>query len=272
LLEDGSVLVVGGLGEGGIPLATAELFKLFGNGTLCDQPADCQSGFCVDGVCCDRACDGGPCDVCSVHTETAPVGGQPAGVCQPVDSVKCDDGDLCTVKDTCGNGACKGMPVTCTAPDDCHEAGACEPTTGECSTAQPKNDGDTCNDGNDCTEQETCREGVCGEGTPVTCACPECEPYVCFGPSRTCKKECTSVNDCAPGYVCDRTRQCVDPPLDMHHEDNSDCSLAPSGATGGSPWPPVALSLLGLGALFARRRRAPGPPRRPCKIPSPGVA
>jgi hypothetical protein len=57
LLEDGSVLVVGGLGEGGIPLATAERFTLLGNGTLCGQAADCQSGFCVDGVCCNTAQD-----------------------------------------------------------------------------------------------------------------------------------------------------------------------------------------------------------------------
>ncbi|XYI04038.1 kelch repeat-containing protein [Sorangium sp. So ce1128] len=31
-LEDGTVLVLGGLGEGGVPLATADLFKLLGTG------------------------------------------------------------------------------------------------------------------------------------------------------------------------------------------------------------------------------------------------
>jgi MYXO-CTERM domain-containing protein len=365
LLEDGTVLVIGGRGEGGIPLATAELFKLLSNGTLCDQATDCQSGFCVDGVCCDTACDAGPCDVCSVRTELTPMGGQTAGVCQPVNGVKCDDADACTQTDVCQNGACQGMTpvvckasddchepgecntktggcspetakaagatcddgnlcttldrcqsevctgnlVTCPLPDQCHKQGSCDPSTGMCdnpakddgadcddvdactqldrcesgtcvgqnlvvcpppdSCHKPstcdhktglcdnpaKDDGAGCDDGNDCTTEDRCQGGACTGTQEVNCACPECGRYVCFGASRSCKTSCDSVNDCAPGYVCDRMNQCVPPPPDTHNEDNSGCALAPPAIPEGSLWPPAALSLLALGALGARRRR-----------------
>jgi hypothetical protein len=46
----------------------------------------------------------------------------------------CDDGNACTQTDTCQAGVCTGgNPVTCTALDQCHTAGTCNPTTGICS-------------------------------------------------------------------------------------------------------------------------------------------
>src|SRR5216684_665797 len=40
--------------------------------------------------------------------------------------------------------------VTCTASDQCHVAGTCDPATGMCSNP-PKANGTACNDGNACT-------------------------------------------------------------------------------------------------------------------------
>ncbi|MDC3962254.1 hypothetical protein KEG38_51020 [Polyangium jinanense] len=283
-LQDGRVLLVGGLGEGFIPLATAERYELFSNGTLCGRPTDCQSGFCVDGVCCNTACAAGPCDVCSVSTEITPLGGQTAGTCTLLTGPTCDDGDLCTQTDVCQSGVCTGQdPTLCAMPDPCHKQDACNPKTGVCPLPVNTDDNTPCDDGNDCTTEDRCQAGGCTGTKDVRCACPECVPYVCFGLSRSCKTSCDSVNDCASGYVCDPTHHCVPPPPDMHTVDNSGCALAPPGAPAHSPWKPWALSLLALGTLGARRlgsaptrRRAGALPRAPRGLsaprPGPGQA
>jgi len=49
------------------------------------------------------------------------------------DGTECDDGDLCTQKDTCQAGECKpGSPVECAATE-CYAAGTCDSSTGICS-------------------------------------------------------------------------------------------------------------------------------------------
>lgn len=50
--------------------------------------------------------------------------------------------------------------VTCTASDQCHDAGVCNPYTGICSNPA-KADGTVCSDGHACTEIETCQAGTC---------------------------------------------------------------------------------------------------------------
>ncbi|WP_433936367.1 hypothetical protein AB3662_16920 [Sorangium cellulosum] len=134
-LEDGTVLVLGGLGEGGVPLAMADLFKLLGNATLCNQATDCQSGFCVDGVCCDTACDAGACDTCSVRTDVTPAGAREAGTCELLTGPVCDDGNGCTEGDRCEVGECTSKPKDCGAytcdiataqcRDDCASVNEC---------------------------------------------------------------------------------------------------------------------------------------------------
>ena len=44
----------------------------------------------------------------------------------------CDDGDLCTVNDTCDNGTCSGAVKDCSSLDDQCNLGACDPGTGNC--------------------------------------------------------------------------------------------------------------------------------------------
>jgi beta-glucanase (GH16 family) len=80
----------------------------------------------------------------------------------------CDDGNACTLVDTCQAGACIGsVPVVCAPEGACHVAGACDPATGACSTpASP--DGTPCSDGDGCTQGDTCHEGSC-VGAPLAC-------------------------------------------------------------------------------------------------------
>lgn len=50
--------------------------------------------------------------------------------------------------------------VVCTASDQCHDTGVCNPTTGECSNPVKAN-GVPCNDGNACTLGDVCDNGNC---------------------------------------------------------------------------------------------------------------
>ena len=61
------------------------------------------------------------------------------------------------------------LNVTCTASDQCHDAGVCDPATGICSNPV-KADGATCSDGDACTVNDTCEAGSCnGGGTDPVC-------------------------------------------------------------------------------------------------------
>ena len=69
---------------------------------------------------------------------TTPAPAIPAtGTCSEpaeADGTACNDGNACTQTDTCQAGVCTGAnPVTCTASDQCHAAGTCDPATGVCS-------------------------------------------------------------------------------------------------------------------------------------------
>jgi subtilisin-like proprotein convertase family protein len=126
------------------------------DGNACTVGDTCGGGTCHGGATasCDdgNACTDDSCNPTSgcVHTNnTAP----------------CSDGNGCTVGDTCGGGSCQGgAPVTCTASDQCHSAGTCDPGSGACSNpALP--DGTVCDDGNAGTSGDACQAGVCTGGT-----------------------------------------------------------------------------------------------------------
>src|SRR5207244_149904 len=124
-----------------------------------------------------------------------------AGTCNPAtgtcsnptrpDGSACNDGNACTQTDTCRAGACVGTePVACTASDQCHTAGTCNPATGTCSNPA-KPDGASCNDGNACTQTDTCQSASCVGSEPVVC---------------------TALNQCHTAGTCDpATGMCSNP-------------------------------------------------------------
>ena len=120
----------------------------------CDDGNACTVGErCIDGVCkggspvnCD---DNNPCtvDTCNeqwgcIHTPTPP---------KP-----CDDHSVCTVQDTCKDGICQGIPITCEDYNPC-TYNLCDPVTG--CHFQPFSG--PCDDLNVCTVNDECVEGVC---------------------------------------------------------------------------------------------------------------
>jgi MYXO-CTERM domain-containing protein len=96
---------------------------------------DCTSGHCVDGVCCVSACGGDRRDECLVCSAA---GGAPRdGVCAPrPQAAPCDDGNACTLDDTCSTDAvCRGRATACPFGDaggarDVAEAGVADAGSG----------------------------------------------------------------------------------------------------------------------------------------------
>src|SRR5262249_9125656 len=108
--------------------------------------------------------------------------------------------------DVCHAGVCAGTAVVCTASDQCHVAGTCNPTTGQCSNpAAP--DGTTClDDGNPCTT-DTCTAGVCvhsAGNAGVLCrpAAGVCDlPETCDGVNSDCPPD-AKASSCPLTYSC----------------------------------------------------------------------
>ncbi len=180
--DDGAFCTVDDACEGGVCLGTPRDCSGAGDQCIvgvCDDSVDaCLGQPKANGVTCD---DGAFCtvgDVCregrceGVRRDCAAVGGQcEVGTCDEganacrvrarADGASCDDGNACTRTDSCRAGVCAGTnPVTCAAPDQCHDAGRCTPATGECSS-RAKADGGPCDDGDACSEADACSAGQC---------------------------------------------------------------------------------------------------------------
>src|SRR5262249_7920574 len=137
------------------------------------------------------------------------------GACSPSlaksNGATCDDGNPCTQTDTCQGGVCNGTdPVVCTAHDQCHDPGTCDPTVGGC-VPVAKVDGTACNDNNACTRTDTCQAGTCTGGSPVACAATDqchavgtCNPStgVCSNPAKSDGAACDDGNSCTTGDTC----------------------------------------------------------------------
>jgi hypothetical protein len=134
----------------------------------CTSNADCDDGLACTGT---ETCVAGSC-MAGTPANCAPMADQcndaactePSGTCQRTqkpNGVGCDDGNACTVNDTCQNGVCVGgAPVNCSPlADQCNDAACTEPS-GACQRT-PKADGVACDDGNACTTSDTCQNGVC---------------------------------------------------------------------------------------------------------------
>src|SRR5207249_733609 len=178
------------------------------DGTRDDCPADAFRPATV--TCRDAA---GVCDapeLCTGSSAGCPADAKKTEVCRPAagqcdalercdgasddcpsdhpspDGTPCNDGNACTQTDACQAGICTGVnPVRCNPPDQCHDAGACDPATGTCSNPA-KADGTGCNDGIACTWGDVCQAGVCA-GAPATCAPPdECDVAACNPSTGAC--------------------------------------------------------------------------------------
>jgi hypothetical protein len=140
---------------------------------------------------------------------------------------KCDT--TCDTIDRC-------VGVTCTAQDQCHEVGTCDPQYGVCSNPM-KSDNTFCDDGDACTVGDECLAGTCTPGSPVACRASDachlagvCDPQSgCSNPPAPAGTPCGNVaplGDCDAGDTCDDVGQCHANLLDPSHpcrEPAGDC-------------------------------------------------
>ena len=98
------------------------------------------------------------------------------------DYTPCDDGDACTLEDSCLAGACvPGRDRVCEDGNGCTDNG-CDGVDGCLFVANQAE----CDDGNACTEGDVCQDGACaGEGTDA-CGCAGDEDCVALDDDNLC--------------------------------------------------------------------------------------
>jgi hypothetical protein len=190
----------------------------------CSDPAKENGTACVDSSLCTQTdtCQAGVCTGTNPVKCTASDQCHSAGTCNSAtgacsnpakkDGTVCVDGSLCTQTDTCQAGACTGgNPVTCTASDQCHNAGTCDAATGACSNPS-KADNTPCNDAKACTATDKCTAGVCGGASVacndgIACTVDSCqEPNGCNYDQSKCG--CAKDADCNDGNACNGIETC----------------------------------------------------------------
>ena len=119
----------------------------------------------------------------------------------------CDDGDACTVNDTCLVGFCFGQPVDCDDDSPCTVEG-CSPVSG--CTYGPATG--PCSDDDPCTDGDTCGGGICNPGPPLLCedgapcTLDKCVPG--SGCDFSLSVNCDDGNVCTT-EVCDPVQGCL---------------------------------------------------------------
>ena len=122
----------------------------------------------------------------------------------------------CTSKVCCRNlQICVG--VICSASDQCHHTGSCDPTSGLC-TDPPKADGTLCDDGSPATSNDRCDKGVClgtlvcgtttcnpvNTGSALQCRLPSCSGVTCIDIEKPNGTPCNDGNATTAGDVCNQ--------------------------------------------------------------------
>ena len=177
-----------------------------GDTVSCDDDNACTADTCDDALGCsnealsDVACEDG--DACTVGDTCV------EGVCEVGEARNCDDGNECTL-DFCDefagcsylpnlNPCCTGTVSICDDRDPC-TTDICDPESGDCfyesNTA-------VCDDGDACTENDQCDEGAC-DGEDVDCAVDN----PCLAPF--CDSEEGCLTEALDGVACDDGVDCT---------------------------------------------------------------
>ncbi|MGB0589573.1 MAG: hypothetical protein ACPGU1_07845 [Myxococcota bacterium] len=179
---------------------TVRLGEACDDGDACTTGDVCQmSSLCVPSgaLACDddNACTDDACDTFN-------------GCINTPNQDECDDGQLCTVDDTCKDGVCVGQADTCDDGSEC-TLDSCDPVEG--CLHQPQFG--PCDDDSLCTVEDSCATGTC-VGVPDDCdegnACTVdfchpvdgCQHTVLAGASCEDGNPCTALDSCDDFGVC----------------------------------------------------------------------
>jgi hypothetical protein len=158
-------------------------------------------------------------DACHVAGTCDPNSGACSNPSAP-DGTACTGSNKCLQAYACAGGTCTGSnPVTCTASDQCHSAGACDPASGICNNPSAQ-DGTPCTGGNKCLQAYACLSGACVGSNPVACTASDpchvtgtCDSTtgVCSNPLAPDGTSCNDGNACTTSDVC-TAGQCTGTP------------------------------------------------------------
>jgi fibro-slime domain-containing protein len=174
-------------------------YTLCDDSDLCTTDDHCKNGECVgDLLDCN---DNNPCthDLCFSGTNEA--------ICLYADNnnSECDDGDLCTIEDSCFDGICSGVPKICRDGNIC-TSDVCNNSTGIC---EHTNNMLPCDDGNLCTSNDHCELGQC-VGTPRRCNDNnDCTSDICDTNTGLCVFTPTDGSFCDDGNLCTLNDTCI---------------------------------------------------------------
>ncbi len=131
----------------------------------CDDGLECTNDVCLETGVCEHVVKVGFCRVAGACVEAGD-GPAPCRICVPTINAEgltsltggpCDDGNPCTLDDTCSLGNCvAGETKTCEPRSLCEESLGCDRTAG--CVYEPFDDGTPCG------ANQACLEGVCIEG------------------------------------------------------------------------------------------------------------
>jgi hypothetical protein len=172
----------------------------------------CLGESCVEGTCVAApitgSCEDG--DLCTLDDTCVD------GVCQPGTPMDCS-AEPCMVDAACAKGVCVGTPVDCADLDPCTDD-ACDPLLG-CVHAPAS--GAVCDDGDACTTDDVCLEGACA-GQPmqcppdaIACTADRCVDGVCQHQPKNarCGRDQCVIGECLPGDRRADRRGCVAVPV-----------------------------------------------------------
>ncbi|MFQ5592473.1 MAG: hypothetical protein ACE5HE_15050, partial [Phycisphaerae bacterium] len=185
------------------------------DGDACTTEDGCSGGLCLGGTPPDCG-DSNPCtdDVCD----------SALGCVNTPNLVSCDDGDACTVGDSCSDGICVGG-----AAPDCNDGNGC--TDDRCDSVRgcvSLPNSLSCDDRDACTTADRCVMGLCVGGAELDCNDGNSCTNDSCSPARGCASvpntlpcddgdACTTLDTCSGGTCsggaapdCDDSNVCTD--------------------------------------------------------------
>jgi len=189
--------------------------------------ADCLAPQCGDGVVdAGEECDDGnnrQGDCCSAFCEQLSSG------------TACEDGQFCTVDDTCdGDGRCVGAGDPCEQPDgDSNCAESCNEESNACDAPDP--DASACDDGVYCNGSDLCASGECSWHSGSPCSGPDddtdcresCDEatHDCNAPDEA-GAPCNDGRFCTSGETCNAAGVCEGGSATCYPDGDGDCAEA----------------------------------------------
>ncbi len=164
--DDGNACTVGDKCDNGV---CKGIEKNCDDGNICTQDGCDPVVGCWHDTVTNPCCKGG----LSICNDNDPCTDD---TCDPVtlkckyvnNTAACDDGNKCTINDTCKDDKCVGTASACDDGNQC-TADSCDPDTGKCQFT-PRPDGSKCDDGLACSTNDHCQDGKCVADTSG-CVC-----------------------------------------------------------------------------------------------------